>query len=407
MELLALSREDISSEYAAQLQKGYSRLRFSRPLESEFRAFYVAQNLPRGRLSGFIGLVLVLAITLVDMFFGESAEGNLTNIIRLGVLCPLLIAVVIATYSRALEKLYAEVAAVGVTLTGLVVIFLCVMAASTGASYALSGVILVTLFACLFLGLFFYQAAAISAVLVVAHIAMAYFMGLSFDELLFSTATLVSASVIGNIATYNLEYALRTNFLENCLLNALAERDGLTGLYNRRIFDDYMRRVWRQARRDQVSVEVILIDIDDFKSFNDLYGHQHGDDCLKIVAKTIAKHAKRPLDFSARYGGEEFVLVLFGPPGEFGRLMPEQIRHEIEDLAIPHEGSSVARFVTVSIGVARAQPGVGRSLAGAIQVADEALYEAKRGGRNQVVYKNANELDMETGKFRVRSEKFA
>ncbi len=408
MELSVLSRENISSEYAAQLSRGYSGLKFARALERDFRAFYVAQNLPRGRLSGLIGLLLVLAITLVDMLYGDDVDGSsVTNAIRLGILCPLLVLFVVATYTATFEKLYAEVAAVGVTVTGLLVTFLCVSAAAAGSSYALSGVILVNLFACLFLGLFFYQAAVISALLVAAHVSMAYLAGLAFDELLFSAAMLLAVAVIGNIATYNLEYALRTNFLETRLLNELAERDSLTGLYNRRIFDDYVQRIWRQARRERVGVEIIFIDIDFFKIYNDLYGHQHGDDCLKKVAKIISKYPKRPLDFCARYGGEEFVIVLFGPPSEYGRFAPEQIRRDIVGLEIPHEGSTVAHTVTVSIGVAQAEPGGGRSLAGAIQAADEALYEAKRLGRNRIVLKNANTSDVETGKFRVPVEELA
>src|SRR5690606_15776382 len=108
----------------------------------------------------------------------------------------------------------------------------------------------------------------------------------------------------------------------------------------------------------------VLIDIDYFKIYNDLYGHQAGDDCLKKVADSIARCAKRPFDFSARYGGEEFVLVLYGPPEDYARSLPEQIRRDVMALAIPHEGSRVANFVTVSVGVALAEPGSGRSLTG-------------------------------------------
>ena len=123
-------------------------------------------------------------------------------------------------------------------------------------------------------------------------------------------------AVIGGISTYKLEHALRTNFLETRLLNELAERDGMTGLYNRRIFDDYVERLWRQSRREGTGVAIIFVDIDFFKLYNDLYGHQAGDDCLKRVARCIARGAKRPFDFAARYGGEEFVLVLYGPSDE-------------------------------------------------------------------------------------------
>ena len=176
-----------------------------------------------------------------------------------------------------------------------------------------------------------------------------------FDALYYSTAILGGAAVIGGISTYNLEHALRTNFLETRLLNELAERDGMTGLYNRRIFDDYVERLWRQSRREGTGVAIIFVDIDFFKVYNDLYGHQAGDDCLKRVAKCIARGAKRPFDFAARYGGEEFVLVLYGPPDDYARSVPEQIRRDVLELAIPHAGSQAAKHVTVSVGLALAQ----------------------------------------------------
>jgi diguanylate cyclase (GGDEF)-like protein len=138
-----------------------------------------------------------------------------------------------------------------------------------------------------------------------------------------------------------------------------------------------------------------------------VYGHQAGDDCLKKVAQTIARSAKRPFDFCARYGGEEFVLVLYGPPADYARALPEQIRHDVMDLAIEHQGSEIGSLVTVSVGVALAHAGSGRSLTGAIQTADEAMYEAKQAGRNRVVFKDASESEIETGNFRAAYREIA
>jgi diguanylate cyclase (GGDEF)-like protein len=168
-----------------------------------------------------------------------------------------------------------------------------------------------------------------------------------------------------------------------------------------------MKRLWRQSRRESVPIEIIFVDIDYFKIYNDLYGHQAGDDCLKKVAQTIARCAKRPFDFSARYGGEEFVLVLYGPPQDYARTLPEQIRRDVMDLGIEHEGSEISDYVTVSVGVALAPPGSGRSLTGAIQTADEAMYQAKQEGRNRIVFKDASESEIETGNFRVAYREIA
>src|SRR5690606_1366922 len=116
-----------------------------------------------------------------------------------------------------------------------------------------------------------------------------------------------------------------------------------------------------------------------------------GDDSLKRVAETIARCAKRPFDFTARYGGEEFVLLLYGPPSDYSRSLPEQIRLDVQALSILHERSQAADVVTVSVGVVTMEPSSARSLQGLIQIADEALYQAKQEGRNRVVFKKAEE----------------
>jgi len=307
----------------------------------------------------------------------------------------------VASSLRVTQRYYTEIIAVGVTLIGIVVTYIAHIAALAGASYVLAGLVLVVLYGCLFLGLLFTVAIGVSAVLIGAHLVIGIVMGLSFNEVYYTTAILSGAAVIGGLAAYNFEYAVRTNFLETRLLNELAERDGMTGLYNRRIFDDYVQRIWRQSRREGVAVAIIFVDIDFFKIFNDLYGHQAGDDCLKRVAQCIARGAKRPFDFSARYGGEEFVLVLYGPPEEYARAVPEQIRRDVLELAIPHGESLAAKYVSVSVGIAFARATSTRSMAGVIQTADEALYQGKREGRNRVVFKDSDDSSIETGNFRV------
>ena len=395
-----LDPDNYGSPYAEQLKRGFRGLRFSGLLEKDFREFYIAQNLPRARLSGLIALILVLAVTCIDLLLGSSTLGTL-NTLRLGVLCPLLVILGVAISVPAAQRYYTEVVAVGVTLIGFVVTYIAHLGALSGSSYVLAGLVLVVLYGCLFLGLLFNVGVAVATVMIATHFVTGVAIGLPFDALYYSTAILGGAAVIGGISTYNLEYALRTNFLETRLLNELAERDGMTRLYNRRIFDDYMERLWRQSRREGTGVAIIFVDIDFFKLYNDLYGHQAGDDCLKRVAQCIARGAKRPFDFAARYGGEEFVLVLYGPPDEYARTVPEQIRRDVLELAIPHAGSQAAKHVTVSVGLALATPETGRSLAGAIQTADEALYQAKREGRNRVVFKDSDSDDVETGNFRV------
>ncbi len=405
MKLLArLSSSDRPSSghpYSDALKDGGARTRFGQELEREFREFYEEQNLPRARFSLIAALAAVLLVSAADQLTGPFATDSRVGLLRVGFLTPMLALGVFAAYLSATRRYYATVTALGTLAVGAIVITMSQIAVSGGDSYMLMAPMLVVLYACLFLGLLFQTALLVSALLVTLFFAMGFRTGLGAHVLMYSTAMLAITALVAGYSTFSFERLLRRKFVEARFLNELAERDGLTSLYNRRIFDDLMTRIWRQARREDATIEIIFIDIDYFKVYNDLYGHQAGDDCLKIVARTIARAAKRPFDFAARYGGEEFVLVLYGPPRDYARTLPERIRLDIADLAIPHEGSGIGNCVTVSVGVAHAQPVQGRSLTGAIQTADEALYEAKQSGRNRVVYKNANDSDVQTGKFRA------
>ncbi len=128
-----------------------------------------------------------------------------------------------------------------------------------------------------------------------------------------------------------------------------------------------------------------MIDVDFFKLYNDTYGHQAGDECLKKLADSFAHVAKRSVDLTARYGGEEFAIVLRNTDSKGGRIVAESIRLAVESLAIPHEASMISPYVTVSLGIATLTPTVDLNYTNLINQADSALYQAKAGGRNRWV----------------------
>lgn len=168
------------------------------------------------------------------------------------------------------------------------------------------------------------------------------------------------------------------------LLENLAFLDGLTSIANRRQFDQQLEKEWRRMMRQAASLAVLLVDIDHFKKFNDQYGHGAGDECLRLVAQTIADVTKRPGDLTARYGGEEFAVIL-PDTDEAGALAVAKSMHLVVDkLMLPHAASPVADHVTVSIGVASDVPQRQGNLQDLINAADQALYRAKTMGRNQV-----------------------
>jgi diguanylate cyclase (GGDEF)-like protein len=168
-------------------------------------------------------------------------------------------------------------------------------------------------------------------------------------------------------------------------LTRLSAVDGLTGIANRRSFDEALQREWRRAARKSSPVSLLIADVDYFKDFNDGYGHQFGDECLKKVAHVIAGRLRRPTDLAARYGGEEFVVVLPETDPSGAVEVAEGMRRAVEAESIKHDFSAVAPFLTISIGVASMIPARNdedgfRDL---LTQADGALYRAKRSGRNR------------------------
>lgn len=172
----------------------------------------------------------------------------------------------------------------------------------------------------------------------------------------------------------------------NKLLTKLSLIDVLTGIANRRCFDQSLSAEWRRAARNGKLISIILIDVDFFKQYNDRYGHQAGDDCLTQIATAIKAQGKRPGDLVARFGGEEFVLILPETDSNGALIVAENVRNIIDNAAIPHLGSSVAPNVTVSLGVCTIRPNdAGQSIDQLIRGADIALYKAKADGRNRAV----------------------
>jgi diguanylate cyclase (GGDEF)-like protein len=168
------------------------------------------------------------------------------------------------------------------------------------------------------------------------------------------------------------------------LLEQLAGLDGLTGIANRRRFDDMLAAEWHRAQRHDAPLALIMIDIDFFKAYNDHYGHPQGDDCLRRVASAMTMVLRRASDFLARYGGEEFAVILADTPLEEALLVAEHMRSRIEEQAIPHGYSAIAPYITISLGVAAQVPSQQDSAADLLAAADAALYRAKAAGRNRV-----------------------
>ena len=170
----------------------------------------------------------------------------------------------------------------------------------------------------------------------------------------------------------------------NQRLKQLALRDGLTGVANRRYFEQVLNKEWNRLAREKKPLSLIFCDLDDFKVYNDTYGHPEGDSCLKKVALVLQQATKRPADLVARYGGEEFAVILPDTNARGAFWVAETMREKLNTQKIPHSGSSISPYVTMSIGIATAIPLPGQNASPLLEKADRALYQAKKQGRNQI-----------------------
>jgi diguanylate cyclase (GGDEF)-like protein len=248
-------------------------------------------------------------------------------------------------------------------------------------------------------GLQFRQSLLINFAVVLVAIVSAVRQPLPVMTVVSVIGQIAFAMLMASVVAIALERSVRSVYLENRRVGEMASRDGLTGLKNRRAFDEHLRRVWQLAQRDGRCLAVMLIDVDFFKAFNDSLGHQAGDAALQNIANVVAATARRPLDLSARYGGEELAIILYDVSREHVALVAEGVQRRVEALGMRHPSSAVSPMVTVSTGAAFVRPSAERSPQGAILLADRGLYAAKHAGRNRFTILDREQEAVTTGVF--------
>ncbi len=390
------------SLYANELRRDFPDLRFSPALEKDFQAFQLDRARSRVRFFQLATCMLCLAVA-AHLMFADGAGVREVLVSWLGLALPASLFLVWASWGRFYDRVYVPVARIALPLLGIV----------SGVGVAVRAIgghpdpfyFLTSYSIALFFlgGQRFREALFANALMIVAHGVALIYMGQSAGSVAYYVSVLTITAAVGAFGYSGVERQLRTSFLERGLMSEMAARDGLTGLKNRGAFDDHFPRMWQQGMRDRRSLAVLLIDVDHFKAYNDRYGHQAGDHALRRVAQVVQNFARRPLDMAARYGGEEFVLALFDMTGEYVQEIAEDLRKAILALQIPHEDSPTASFVTASVGISVVRPKTGRSPDGAVQLADESLYSAKRGGRNCVKMVDSDYALFTTGTFRRRA----
>jgi len=387
--------------------RGASRdSQFDSATEREFRQWYAHYVRPRVRAAVWLPLAALLLVLfapgpfhdLRTLWFGAS-HPLAFSILRFGVVLPSTLAIFAIAYTDLYYQYYVRAAQIVAPLHGICFVAMDAMMRSQG--YALSTwLVLVVLSSYFMYGMLVHQGIRSALLVLGAYVAMGLAADLDSVQWRMDLAAITFGATFAGYVFYSLHSAVRVNYLDHRRMNDHMRRDALTGIHNRRMFDEHMERLWQQAIRERVSLGLLIIDIDHFKNYNDSLGHQAGDECLAKIANLLALGARRPLDIAARYGGEEFAIVLYGTDRRSIEELSEQLQVQIAAKSLPHPASPVRSHVTVSIGGACVMPAAGRSQFGFIQLADEALYAAKERGRNRTVIMDQEYETLRTGAFR-------
>jgi len=357
----------------------------SSAMEAEFRLYYIQRMLPFARASLGLGLVLVIAVCILDMLLMPRAVFEPAIPLRIMTMLIPLAAALIAAFMLGERSWLPYVFATVAIIAGVSAQWIDMIAAGIEIRGMSWGVFYITFNAYVVLALNLRQSVAVGGTLFAVYFVMGIVTGVPSQQLAYGTLFLGAVNLVGGWASFTMERSAREAFDNKRELVRLTHTDGLTGLFNRRTFDQHLRQVWKQSQRDEHRIAVIVADIDQFKLYNDCYGHREGDACIKAVAEVLAGSVSRPLDLVARYGGEEYVLVLYDPAPLFLDAFVRGLCQSVVDLGIEHKASETTHTVSLSIGAAISEPYSSITTDQLIRQADDALYEAKNLGRNRAV----------------------
>lgn len=373
------------SPYVRELRRGVSSAPFPSEIEAEYQRSHLERVHWRVRLWYSMSLAIGVVLTLVHV---ESFPRR--TIADAALACWLIVpalALCLIVWTRWYDRLFPKSHwLIGTMYCGTIVNIAMNLPLRAEAATGL----LIDVFTVHFLaGISFRSAVLVDAAMLMVFLLASAALHIPTFLLAYGALVLAITAAVTAFVHQDIQRSYRRGFLERAVILQMASKDGLTGLVNRRGLDEHLRRIWKQALRDHRTIGLALIDIDHFKRFNDQWGHQAGDDVLRAVARVIAGSAQRPLDLAARYGGEEFAVILFDVQPSLMLTLCEHMRERVERLHT--SGSDPCRPVTISIGAGLVAPTLDRSIQGAIQFADEALYAAKEAGRNRVVIRGVEE----------------
>ena len=391
---------DLETDIQKSIKSGFPQLFFARQLEKHFFADTLSTRINRFFAMG------VIAIFMYNLFLFTDRE-MLPDVyltawkIRLGIVTPAMLICLLIMRRRAFARYIDFLVDFLIILSSGSIILILDLSHHPNVVHYHTGIILIVMFGNIVIRLRFWHAFSVSWLTFFLYIlTVTNITPMTPPVMINSSVVLFTAIIFSLLANYQMERDLRWNYLRNLLteietirlekakddLERLSSSDVLTGLANRRHCDAFLDREWHIGILYRTQLSMLFLDVDDFKAYNDHYGHQAGDICLQKIATVINECVRRPHDLCARYGGEEFIVLLPNTSQESTLEVAEKIRKGVELENIPHAYSRVSPHVTISIGVVSMIPQAGLNQNLLIEMADKALYNAKKLGRNQIQY---------------------
>ena len=351
-------------------------LAFDPDIEAEYLGERSALLLTLQRYVVVLGALLYTGFLFVDAQAGARYQQAFNYWMVYGVCVPANLLMFAATFNDRLHPFISRIAAFVAMTNATALSIAGAVNLQSGHAFPLEVLLIQQLYNVFLLGLLTHAATTVVLFSLIVFVLPHWYAGMPIDFLIERSFLLGTGGFLGLIGCYLHEHTDRLNWLRSRVLQDLAERDSLTGLFNHRIFHQRGALLLRQARRDNIPLSVVLIDIDHFKRFNDQYGHPAGDECLRLLADLLWRSIRRPFDVAARLGGEEFGLILYGTSSETAMQRTAELLTEIRGAVLP----GGAR-VTASAGVVQSSAGE-QDFAGLIARGDESMYRAKAEGRD-------------------------
>jgi diguanylate cyclase (GGDEF)-like protein len=371
------------------LQRGYAWLRFPDALEKHYRDDHRAGSRRMVRMSLVVAMITTAGFALIDHKVIHAVNAT-PDLVRFGLQFPVLLIAMLATSRRFYFRWHETAILIGAPLFGLGSVVMATNAMPEHMPLVGARLLLVAFFCYFMLGLRMRQALACNVFIFVCLVASGIAGLMPGAIVSYLAFALLCANIIGGAGAYALEHAGRTAFLERLSLEEMAARDGLTRLLNRQTFEFRANSLWRNGGPLNHSIAVLMIDVDYFKRYNDHYGHQAGDECLRRVAGAVRGAIDPTRDeLVARYGGEELIALLIDRDAATVESIAREIVANITRQAIPHEASIVHEHVSVSVGATLPTNDASIPFKTLASIADKALYTAKHQGRNRCVVMHA------------------